>query len=65
MIQVTPENFPDLLRRIRKEKGWSAREFAEQLGISQRTVEGWEQGRFPKKIIPLINFLLTKNAKPL
>jgi transcriptional regulator with XRE-family HTH domain len=58
--QVTPETFPDLLRQIRRAKGWSVREFAEHLGISQRTVEGWEQGRFPKNIIPLINFLLTK-----
>jgi transcriptional regulator with XRE-family HTH domain len=57
--RVTLENFPEFLRRIRRKKGWSAREFADHLGISQRTVEGWEQGRFPKNIVPLINFLLT------
>jgi DNA-binding transcriptional regulator YiaG len=37
------------LRQLRKSKGWSAADLADQVGVSARTVEGWEQGRMPSK----------------
>lgn len=33
------------VKSIRKKYGISTREFARRLGVSHRTVEGWEQGR--------------------
>lgn len=45
----SPLDYADGLRLIRKSKGWSVAEMAEQLGVSARTVEGWEQGRMPSK----------------
>lgn len=44
-----PLDYADGLRRLRHLKGWSTAELAEQLGVSARTVEGWEQGRMPSK----------------
>jgi DNA-binding transcriptional regulator YiaG len=34
------------IRAIRKEQGWSVATMAEACGVSPRTVEGWEQGRY-------------------
>lgn len=34
------------LKAIRKKRKWSVRDLADQLGVSPRTVEGWEQERF-------------------
>ena len=42
-------DYADGLRKLRKTKGWSTAKLAEQLGVSARTVEGWEQGRMPSK----------------
>lgn len=36
---------PEAIRAARSKFGLSAREFAQQIGVSERTVEGWEQGR--------------------
>jgi len=44
-----PLNYADGLRQLRKEKGWSVIDLADQVGVSARTVEGWEQGRTPSK----------------
>ena len=40
-------DYADGIRRIRRFLELSTREFAKQCGVSQRTVEGWEQGRLP------------------
>lgn len=42
-------DYADGFRRVRHLKGWSTSDLAEQLGVSARTVEGWEQGRMPSK----------------
>jgi len=42
------EKIPDIIRQIRKEKGWTVSDLAERCGVSPRTVEGWEQGRLPR-----------------
>jgi DNA-binding transcriptional regulator YiaG len=44
-----PLDYADGLRQLRKAKGWSVADLAEQVGVSARTVEGWEQGRLPSK----------------
>ena len=33
------------VRRLRESWGWTVVEMAERMGVSPRTVEGWEQGR--------------------
>lgn len=42
-------DYADGFRQVRHLKGWSTADLAEQLGVSARTVEGWEQGRMPSK----------------
>lgn len=44
-----PLEYADGFRRVRQLKGWSTADLAEQVGVSARTVEGWEQGRMPSK----------------
>ena len=44
-----PLDYADGFRRVRQQKGWSTADLAEQVGVSARTVEGWEQGRMPSK----------------
>lgn len=42
--------FGEKLRQLRKSKGMSQTELGNQLGITLRTVRGWElEGRYPKK----------------
>ena len=33
------------LKDMRREKGWTQSEFAEKLGVSEKTVSKWETGR--------------------
>jgi DNA-binding XRE family transcriptional regulator len=42
-------DYAEGLRRLRKERGWTVSDLASQVGVSPRTVEGWEQGRMPSK----------------
>lgn len=42
-----PMDYAPALQQLRKEKGWSTADLAIQVGVSARTVEGWEQGRLP------------------
>ncbi len=43
----------EFLAKIRKEKGYTQREVAEKLGISNRTLSAWEQGRAYPDILTL------------
>jgi len=43
----------EFLAEIRKEKGYTQREVAEKLGISNRTLSAWEQGRAYPDILTL------------
>lgn len=36
---------PRDIKRLRARRQWSVKDLAERLGVSPRTVEGWEQGR--------------------
>lgn len=38
-------SFRDNLKRLREEQGYTQAEIADWLGVSRRTVEGWESGR--------------------
>ncbi len=39
------EDYASLIREIRKRMGLNTREFGVLIGVSGRTIEGWEQGR--------------------
>lgn len=46
----------NIVKRIRKKKGWSVKKMAYYLGVSPRTVEGFEQGkRVRQTYINLLN----------
>lgn len=46
-----PLDYADGVKRFRKLKGFkTAADLAERLGVSTRTVQGWEQGRMPSHI---------------
>jgi len=49
-----PLDYADGFQRLRHEKGWNTTKLAELLGVSARTVEGWEQGRMPAKTVLLL-----------
>lgn len=54
-MKVTPENFPAMIKKIRRENDWSQKDLADYCQVSKRTVEGWEQGRLPEKyVFPLL-----------
>ncbi len=36
---------PKQIKKLRQELGWSAWKLGKEVGVSPRTVEGWEQGR--------------------
>jgi hypothetical protein len=36
---------PESITAFRRAKGWTRRQLADAVGVSWRTVEGWEQGR--------------------
>lgn len=42
---ITPNRFARLLQEWRARKGFSQRDAANELGISKRTLENWEQAR--------------------
>lgn len=44
-----PIDYADGIRQVRQQKGWSTEKLADLVGVSPRTVEGWEQGRMPSK----------------
>ena len=39
------QNYTSLIRDVRKRMGLNVREFGLLIGVSGRTIEGWEQGR--------------------
>lgn len=42
----TPQYTPEMIAGLRKRKGLTQRSLAFAVGVSPRTVEGWEAGRF-------------------
>jgi DNA-binding XRE family transcriptional regulator len=49
-----PIDYAPGLQLLRKDKKWSVRDAANQVGVSPRTWEGWEQGRMPSKTALLL-----------
>lgn len=39
------QDYSSLIRDVRKRMGLNTREFGVLIGVSGRTIEGWEQGR--------------------
>ena len=63
-MKITQKSFPSFIKKIRGKNGWNTEEMGKRLGVSQRTIEGWEQGRTtPKPLIPMINLLVEMNNK--
>lgn len=49
------------VKAIRGCRGWSTQQLADKIGVSPRTVEGWEQGRpISNPALNLIAILLKK-----
>ena len=58
-IQGKPVESIQGIKHLRKIKDWSTTELAEKLGVSKRTIEGYELGRpVPKMAMLLIQRLL-------
>jgi len=36
---------PEEIKALRARKAWTTKQLGERIGVSGRTVEGWEQGR--------------------
>ena len=47
-------DYADGFRKLRRLWDWNTARLAEELGVSRRTVEGWEQGRMPSKTALLL-----------
>ena len=49
------KNQSEMIKKIRKKSGLNTKDFGETLGVSGRTVEGWEYGKtVPEPILRLI-----------
>ena len=46
---------PETLKMLRKDRGWSTEDLGKVLGVSDRTIENWEQDR---RKMPLTAVLL-------
>lgn len=52
-------DYAEGIKAIRQQMELSTAKFAEQMGTSKRTVEGWEQGRLPSNTaLLLLQYLL-------
>ena len=52
------------IKAIRAKFGHTTRRFAESVGVSPRTVEGWEQGRPVSKLARLAIQSIVRGVKP-
>lgn len=43
----TPMDYAAAIKEIRRRRGLTTRDLAALIGVSHRTVEGWESGRTP------------------
>lgn len=44
--KIAANPWPHTVRNLRHAKNWNTRALADRVGVSHRTVEGWEQGRY-------------------
>ena len=69
-------NFGEKLKDLRTQKGWSQEELAKQMGVTRRTIGGYEAGTtYPRtrdmyaKLAELletdVNYLMTEGRLPL
>src|ERR1700690_1578179 len=45
MVELVPNNFADLVRAMRRGRGWTQAELAEKLAVTNVTISRWEKGR--------------------
>ena len=50
-------NLSDIIKKTRKEQGWTQKELAEKVGLSQQTISLMESGKFNFSVISLIKIL--------
>lgn len=48
----------EVLRRWREAKGWTRKQAAEHLGVSERSIENWEYGHRTPQPLPFLEQLL-------
>ena len=56
-------DYADGVKAVRSKLGLSTAEFADKMGTSRRTVEGWEQGRLPSNTAMLLMATFLPNPK--
>ena len=54
---------PKQIKQLRKSRGWTVRGLAGKIGVSPRTVEGWEQGRKPSPVAEKLLKMLINEEK--
>lgn len=54
MLTPTMETMGDRIRRLREAKGWTQRELADRVGVTEAAVSQWERGE--TKNIKNLNF---------
>lgn len=55
--------FGKILKKIRTEKGLSAKELAKGIGVHYATILNWEKGKGKPTLLPLINLSIFLNVK--
>jgi|18_taG_2_1085343.scaffolds.fasta_scaffold33900_2 DNA-binding transcriptional regulator YiaG len=51
---IISSDHKESIRSLRKSLGLTTVQFGHQVGVTKRTVEGWEQGRNPSKSAKII-----------
>lgn len=63
-MSVNQQDYASLIRDVRKRMGLNTREFGVLIGVSGRTIEGWEQGRRnPSKSVLLLIKKIMEDVK--
>ena len=57
-MKLTKQNFPGIIKQIRRDNKWTTADLGKILGVSARTVEAWEQGRRVPTSLELVNFFV-------
>lgn len=63
MAEADTEDMGATLRRWRLAKGWTRRRAAQELNVSERTIENWEYGHRKPKFLPLLEKQMLKELR--
>ena len=56
-------NFGKILKKIRTERGLSAKDIAKGIGVHYATILNWEKGKGKPTLLPLIKLSIFLNVK--